>query len=132
MDENNNRNFFLAIALSMLILVGWQYFYAGPMMEKERLRQEQLRKDSQAAGGGTAATTETGAGTLPETGAGASSGGTAGVPGASVGATATREGPTSFASCATATRGSRRPTDPTSSIRCGWIRRAPTRRGCAR
>ncbi|MEZ5776170.1 MAG: membrane protein insertase YidC [Hyphomicrobiaceae bacterium] len=91
MDENNNRNFFLAIALSMLILVGWQYFYAGPMMEKERLRQEQLRKDSQAAGGGTAATTETGAGTLPETGTGASSGGTAAVPGASVGATATRE-----------------------------------------
>ncbi|WP_316862298.1 membrane protein insertase YidC [uncultured Cohaesibacter sp.] len=43
----NNRNLFLAIALSFIVLLGWQYFVAGPRMEAERLRQEQLA-DQQA------------------------------------------------------------------------------------
>ena len=32
----NNRNFFITIALSVLILAGWQYFYMGPKMEAQR------------------------------------------------------------------------------------------------
>ncbi|MCV6546786.1 MAG: membrane protein insertase YidC [Cohaesibacter sp.] len=38
----NNRNFFLAIALSFLVLLGWQYFIAGPQMEQEKARQAEL------------------------------------------------------------------------------------------
>ena len=38
----NNRNLFLAIALSFLVLLGWQYFVAGPQMQAEKVRQEQL------------------------------------------------------------------------------------------
>jgi len=37
----DNKNFFLAIALSIIVLFGWQYFVGAPQMERERLRQEQ-------------------------------------------------------------------------------------------
>ena len=30
----DNKNFILAIVLSMLIIFGWQYFYAAPLQEK--------------------------------------------------------------------------------------------------
>lgn len=36
MDEN--RNYLLAIALSLVILVGWQFFVAGPKIEAQRQR----------------------------------------------------------------------------------------------
>ena len=29
-----NKNFILAIVLSMLIIFGWQYFYAAPLQKK--------------------------------------------------------------------------------------------------
>ena len=35
-----NRNYILAIALSLGILVAWQYLYVGPQMEAERERLE--------------------------------------------------------------------------------------------
>ncbi|PLW76195.1 membrane protein insertase YidC [Cohaesibacter celericrescens] len=38
----NNRNFFLAIALSFVVLLGWQYFVAAPQMQAEKVRQEQI------------------------------------------------------------------------------------------
>ncbi len=41
MEDNNNRNFMLAIILSGLVLLLWQIFYAGPQMEKERLKRQQ-------------------------------------------------------------------------------------------
>ena len=44
----NNRNFFLAIALSFVVLLGWQYFVASPRMEAEKLRQEQLAAEQAA------------------------------------------------------------------------------------
>ncbi len=31
MNNLDNKNFILAIVLSMLILIGWQYFYGGPL-----------------------------------------------------------------------------------------------------
>ena len=39
-----NRNFFLAIALSILVIVGWQYFFAQPQFEKTRQTQAELAK----------------------------------------------------------------------------------------
>lgn len=39
-----NRNLLLAIVLSMAVLLGWQYFVAGPQLEKQRLAAEQARQ----------------------------------------------------------------------------------------
>ena len=36
----NNRNYFIAIALSVLIVLGWQYFIMGPRIEAQRLAEE--------------------------------------------------------------------------------------------
>ena len=67
--KDNNRNFILAITLSMVVLFGWQFFIAGPQIEQARKQQEiaaQQAADSQAqqpaasgdqtAGGGATAT----------------------------------------------------------------------------
>ncbi len=35
----DNKNFILAIVLSMLIIFGWQYFYAGPIAKKQAEQQ---------------------------------------------------------------------------------------------
>ncbi|WP_027999238.1 membrane protein insertase YidC [Sinorhizobium arboris] len=43
----NNRNYFVAIALSVLILIAWQFFYVSPKMEKERIAAEQARQTQQ-------------------------------------------------------------------------------------
>jgi YidC/Oxa1 family membrane protein insertase len=40
----DNKNTILAIALSALVLIGWQYFFAGP---QEKARQEQLQAQQQ-------------------------------------------------------------------------------------
>lgn len=36
MEKNNNKNTVLAVVLSLLVLLGWQFFYAGPKLEAER------------------------------------------------------------------------------------------------
>jgi YidC/Oxa1 family membrane protein insertase len=36
MNDLNNKNFILAIVLSMAIIFGWQYFYAGPLATKQK------------------------------------------------------------------------------------------------
>ena len=38
-----DKNLYLAIALSILVIIGWNYFYGGPQMEKSRQQQAQLR-----------------------------------------------------------------------------------------
>ena len=38
--KDNNRNFILAIVLSMVVLFGWQFFIAGPQIEQARKQQE--------------------------------------------------------------------------------------------
>ena len=43
-----NRNFLVFIALSMLILLAWQYFYLGPQMEQERAAREALQAEQTA------------------------------------------------------------------------------------
>jgi len=40
--EENNRNLFLVVVLSVLVLAVWQYFIAGPAMKAEQARQTQL------------------------------------------------------------------------------------------
>ncbi len=49
----DNRNFFLAIALSILVIVGWQYFYAAPQLDKTRQTQTELAKPSTAPAPGS-------------------------------------------------------------------------------
>jgi YidC/Oxa1 family membrane protein insertase len=44
MQQPDNRNFILAIALSMLVLIGWQVFYAGPQIEEEQRRRQQVEE----------------------------------------------------------------------------------------
>lgn len=43
----NNRNYFVAIALSVLILIAWQFFYVSPKMEKDRIATEQAQQAQQ-------------------------------------------------------------------------------------
>ena len=45
----DSKNYYLAIALSILVVFGWQYFYAGPRLDKAR--QAQQASSQQAAGG---------------------------------------------------------------------------------
>ena len=67
--KDNNRNFIVAIVLSMVVLFGWQFFIAGPQIEQARKQQEAAQQlaaeqqpqppaatSDQAAGGGTSAT----------------------------------------------------------------------------
>ena len=53
----DNRNTILAVILSGLVLIGWQYFYNMPQMEKQRAAQQaqsELAKPApQAAPGST-------------------------------------------------------------------------------
>ncbi len=59
----NNRNYFVAIALSVLILIAWQFLYVNPKIEKDRLVAEAQQAQTQAAGkpaaNGQAATGQT-------------------------------------------------------------------------
>jgi len=43
----DNRNFLIAIALSLIVLFGWQFFIAGPQQQK--VQQQQQLADQQAA-----------------------------------------------------------------------------------
>jgi YidC/Oxa1 family membrane protein insertase len=46
--SEDNRNLYLAIALSILVILGWNYFYAGPQMERQRQAQAQMQQPSTA------------------------------------------------------------------------------------
>ena len=46
--DDNNRNTILAIALSILVLIGWNYLYISPKMEEER-RAAEVLAERQAA-----------------------------------------------------------------------------------
>jgi YidC/Oxa1 family membrane protein insertase len=62
----DNRNTILAVILSGLVLIAWQYFYNVPQMEKQRVeaqKQAELQKPSQATPGTTPG------GTTPQPGA---------------------------------------------------------------
>src|SRR5271156_1745282 len=46
--RNDSSNLYLAIGLSLLVIVGWQYFYSGPKMEKARLTQIETQNQTRA------------------------------------------------------------------------------------
>jgi YidC/Oxa1 family membrane protein insertase len=65
----NNRNYFIAIALSVLIVLGWQFLYMNPRIEAQRkaelaqkAQQHTEQTQTPAAGGATTAQTN---GTAP-------------------------------------------------------------------
>jgi YidC/Oxa1 family membrane protein insertase len=64
----NNRNYFVAIALSVVILIAWQFLYVNPKLEKDRAaleaQQAQTQQTTTTAGGTTTTATGT-SGTLP-------------------------------------------------------------------
>jgi YidC/Oxa1 family membrane protein insertase len=43
MNSEDLRNTILAIVLSVAVLIGWQYFYAGPQLQRERQAQTQAQ-----------------------------------------------------------------------------------------
>ena len=43
----DNRNFMLAIALSLAVLIGWTFFVSGPQIDQAR--QQELTAQQQAA-----------------------------------------------------------------------------------
>ena len=63
-----NRNYILAIALSLIILIGWQYFYAIPQMEKQQA-QEELQQQAQGTQVQTPQTGDQAAGSSTQPGA---------------------------------------------------------------
>src|SRR5689334_16681372 len=70
----NDKNTIIAIVLSALVLIGWQYFIGGPQMERQR--QETLLKQQQQAQqtptpGAQSGTPSTTPGTAPTPGAAA-------------------------------------------------------------
>ena len=50
----NNRNIILAIVLSMIVLFGWQFFVAGPQMQRAQQQAEQRAAEAAAATAETA------------------------------------------------------------------------------
>jgi len=48
---DNNNNLMIAVALSALVILGWEYFYIGPKLEeqREKARLEQLDKTKSSA-----------------------------------------------------------------------------------
>ncbi len=48
MIDHNNKNFILAIVLSMAIIFGWQYFYAIPTAEKAKQQAETAQSSTPA------------------------------------------------------------------------------------
>jgi len=51
MNSEDSRNLILAIALSILVLIGWNYFYGAPLLQKERQTQTQSAATGQPAAG---------------------------------------------------------------------------------
>src|ERR1700754_2188894 len=61
----DNRNTILAVVLSGLVLIGWQYFFNIPQMEKQRAQQAQSELTKSAPQPGATTTP----GTTPQPGA---------------------------------------------------------------
>src|SRR5262245_42761512 len=68
----DNRNTILAVILSGLVLIAWQYFYNVPAMEKQREAQKQAELAKQPSPQATPGST------APQPGAAPSAGGTPG------------------------------------------------------
>jgi len=49
MNSEDTRNLFLAIALSVLVMAAWQYFYAGPLYQHEHQAQVQAQMQANSS-----------------------------------------------------------------------------------
>ena len=49
MKSEDTRNLFLAIALSVLVMAAWQYFYAGPLYQREHQAQTEANQANPAS-----------------------------------------------------------------------------------
>ena len=59
----DQKNTFLAIALSALVLIGWQYFFAKPQLDRQE--QQKIEMQKQQANNTPAAPTQSGAPATP-------------------------------------------------------------------
>ncbi|MBB5575123.1 MULTISPECIES: membrane protein insertase YidC [Rhizobium] len=59
----NNRNYFIAIALSVLIVLGWQFFYMNPRLEAQRQAEQAAKLQQQTQQAQTTQTQAPAAGT---------------------------------------------------------------------
>ena len=70
----NNRNYFVAILLSVVVLIAWQFLYVSPKIERERVAAEAIQAqqsaNNPAAGTGDAATPGGVSGSAPGASAG--------------------------------------------------------------
>lgn len=77
---SENRNTILAIVLSLVVLLGWQYFFIAPEQERQRAALEaqqqaaQLAPDAQNPQAPTPTPTTPGQANAPSAGAGATTG----------------------------------------------------------
>jgi YidC/Oxa1 family membrane protein insertase len=69
MKSEDTRNLFLAIALSVLVMAAWQYFYAGPLYQREHQAQTEAGQASQANPASPTEAQPTGAATASPPGA---------------------------------------------------------------
>ncbi|MDZ4382691.1 MAG: membrane protein insertase YidC [Parvibaculum sp.] len=61
----DNRNFIIAIFLSVLVFVGWQYFFINPQMEAEQARQQAAAESNSTAAQTPSGTSAPGDARLP-------------------------------------------------------------------
>src|SRR5579863_9952699 len=50
MPQDNNRNLLLAMGLSILVIIGWNYFFATPQYRKEHSAQVAMHQPAQSPG----------------------------------------------------------------------------------
>ena len=48
MQSDNNRNMIIAIALSLVVVFGWQFFISGPQLEQAQKRAELAQQQATA------------------------------------------------------------------------------------
>src|SRR6476469_7123150 len=63
--NETNRNMIIAIALSVVVLFGWQFFIAGPQMQKAQQQAEIAAQQAAAANPGLATSSTAPGGTTP-------------------------------------------------------------------
>jgi YidC/Oxa1 family membrane protein insertase len=63
---NDQKNLLIAVALSMAVMLGWQFFYAGPQIkaQQEKAQREKLAQEAQKAAEGAKTATPATPGTL--------------------------------------------------------------------
>ena len=61
MNSEDSRNLILAIVLSLAVLIGWNYFYGAPQLQKDRQAQTQANAPAGAGQSGSSAALPQGA-----------------------------------------------------------------------